>query len=485
MAENLTRREKLVKLAADLNAVPEYYLVIFKKVGEGLEYRQTLSPGETFKRKLLESHDSFVAYKVPCDQNLRHRFSKKLLTVDSRGFTLHVTLLYGVSDPQTVVNKIERDPLRRVQEEILRILGSRAVRLDWSVIKKGARHLEWSLWHESPTTTNNALQDIQAFAHEQGIGVVNIGIARSLPEDALSERQREHDAEAEYNTESVEHALKESELRTFATARDALANRAASSAETFGDMKRALHDWKALQGSGLQSSAMPLEGLPQLVDQFPLPGGGGLPQLLSSALDHLLAIEPISRRRLFSSFFHLLGELLAEDENEERVAEYRDELERNFKTTLRQLNRDQFAFLRSLLDVDHLRNDLRDSFQHNDWVAEPMAVYELTDEVRPESDKSRKSEDPYLQPPVADRREELLAVNGEINRVYDQIRDVVEEHADPSSRLEAVRPLQAKLEELEEIEADLLEAQFKVELRFDPERARKTEDRMHKLLNEK
>ena len=379
MDENLTRREKLVEQAADLNTVPEHHLVIFKKVGEGREYRETLSPGKTFKRKFLESRDSFTAFKVPCDQSLRHRFSKKLLTNDSRGFTLHVTLLYGVSDPRMVVSKIERDPLLRVQKEVLRILGGRAVHLDWSAIEQGGSHFESSLWHDSSGTPNHALNRIQDFAHEQGIEVVNVGVGRSLPEGVTSKLRREQDAEDEYNKQNIEHALRmqklqneaaESELKTFTTARDAIANRAASSAESFADMRRALHDWKALQSSGMTSAGIPEHGasreaisspggLDGSAGQFALTAGGVLPQLLSSALDHLLTIEPASRRPLFSAFFHLLGELLAEDENEERVAEYREALERIFKTILRQLNRDQTEFLRHLLDVDHLRKDLR------------------------------------------------------------------------------------------------------------------------------
>jgi len=109
------------------------------------------------------------------------------------------------------------------------------------------------------------------------------------------------------------------------------------------------------EGGISSSTALPGPS-PRLV----LPAGSGaLPEVLSSALDQLLAVEPASRRPLFSALLHLLGELLAADENEDRVSEYCEAIDRIFKAKVREFDRQQTTFLRRVLAVEDLRKDLR------------------------------------------------------------------------------------------------------------------------------
>jgi hypothetical protein len=77
----------------------------------------------------------------------------------------------------------------------------------------------------------------------------------------------------------------------------------------------------------------------------------------------------------------------------------------------------------------------------------------------------------------------LAAVGIEIDSLYDQIRSLVQSVADARGRGEAMRPLRARLEELEEIEADLLEEHSRAQMRFDPDRALRVEARMREFLD--
>jgi hypothetical protein len=181
MNENLTRREKLVEPTTDLHPTPGHRLVVFKRVRGGLEFRSIVDPGQSFKRFFLESPESFVGLNVSCDRHLRLRFRKIISALDgTRGFfTLHGTLFYHVRDPRILAESIERDPLRRVQEEAIRILVERAELLDWSVIEADGPNCQSLLERQS-------LQRIQDFSRILGIEVTSLELTRKSPADQMS-----------------------------------------------------------------------------------------------------------------------------------------------------------------------------------------------------------------------------------------------------------------------------------------------------------
>lgn len=115
-----------------------------------------------------------------------------------------------------------------------------------------------------------------------------------------------------------------------------------------------------------------------------------------------------------------------------------------------------------------------DSGLTRDMVDEVLK--ELQAEAMDESLLSALTEDPRETP--------MATVSAEIDKLYDQIRDVIATHADASSRREAVRPLRAELEALEAREADLIKDHFRAQLRFDADRAEAAEQRMRELLEQ-
>jgi CheY-like chemotaxis protein len=76
----------------------------------------------------------------------------------------------------------------------------------------------------------------------------------------------------------------------------------------------------------------------------------------------------------------------------------------------------------------------------------------------------------------------MVSVSVEIDTLYDRLRAVIAESADTPGYRTAFRALRAKLDELLEIEADLLEERYLSRLRFDPARAERAEARARELL---
>jgi hypothetical protein len=264
MNDNLTLREQLVELTTDLHPVPGRHLVVFKKVREGLEFRSIVVPGQSFKRFFLESQDSLVAYRVTCDKQLRLRFSNWISTPDrTRGFNLDGTLVYHVRDPRTLIESVERDPLRSVREEAVRILSKGAELLDWSVVEKGLHELQSFLRQEGS-------QRLRDFSRNLGIEVTGLELQRSWPE--LSGR---------------------------------------------------LLDPHSIQ---------------------PLPGGGALPEVLSSAFAHVSLVEPVARYSISLALLHLLGELLTD---RARALDSRDALDRIYQAKARELRREPIPAVRA------------------------------------------------------------------------------------------------------------------------------------------
>lgn len=135
---NLTLEQRLVKPALAVNPVPGHDLVVFRRLGGGgLRFHSLLGPNDRLGLldKLLLSLNS-RAYAVTRDQNLRHKVFVAGQTADPVGrFTLDLTLALRVFDPQTLVEKLESDPLGRLEREVRDVLGRVASRMDWSDVQ--------------------------------------------------------------------------------------------------------------------------------------------------------------------------------------------------------------------------------------------------------------------------------------------------------------------------------------------------------------
>lgn len=186
---NLTMEKKLVKPALDANSVPDHDLVIFRRVGGGgLRFHSILGPGD--KLSLVDKLSlgaSVAVYAVTRDQNLRHEMSVAgLKSADHVGpFTMDLTLSLRSTNPQVLVEKLESDPLGRLEREVREVLGRVASRMDWSEVQAPACDFEDQLL--SSTVLGEAgrrvpsLAFLQGFAAELGLDLKGIQVSRQLP----------------------------------------------------------------------------------------------------------------------------------------------------------------------------------------------------------------------------------------------------------------------------------------------------------------
>ena len=117
MAQTLTEERKVAWRIQGTGPDPAHSLVIFRKVGQGKILHETLRPGERFRRPFFSAADSFEAFAVSADGNLRHEFSRKYQAgAQIWTFTLHFKLHFRVESAERLgLSLSDQDPLERLQ----------------------------------------------------------------------------------------------------------------------------------------------------------------------------------------------------------------------------------------------------------------------------------------------------------------------------------------------------------------------------------
>lgn len=185
---NLTTEKELVKPALDTHPIPDHDLVIFRKVGGGLRFHSLLGPYD--RLSLIDKlflGSSVTVYAVTRDQNLRHKMSVAgLKSADLVGpFTLEFTLTLRIVDPRLAVEKLESDPLGRLEREVREMLGFVASRMEWSEVQAPACDFEDRLLSSTVRDESGrrvpSLAFLQGFARELGLELKGIQVSRQLP----------------------------------------------------------------------------------------------------------------------------------------------------------------------------------------------------------------------------------------------------------------------------------------------------------------
>ncbi len=356
---NLTLEQKLVKPALDANPVPDHDLVVFRRVGGGgLRLHSILGPDD--KLGLVDKvrlGSSVAVYAVTRDQNLRHKMNiPALKSADHVGpFALNLTLAFRITDPQVLVEKLESDPLGRLERETREVLGRVASRMDWSEVQASAYNFEDHLLSTAIQDESGrrvpSLAFLQRFAEELGLELKGIQVSRQLPAEVgeaarvlLREREQRM-----IDEELQKTALKNEQLQAQREEFQAW------KANTLGNIQRL----GAISTSATSNLAKVLEQIADKVDTAPAlrtvmselismrdeiamisAVGGGAPTnvsqemktlaassgpvLLGTApaagltglLDRLAALplKPADRNRLHACLLHLAGELARQGE---------------------------------------------------------------------------------------------------------------------------------------------------------------------------
>ncbi|MDX6484092.1 MAG: hypothetical protein QOE95_1863 [Gaiellaceae bacterium] len=196
MAQTLTEERKVAWRIQGTGPDPAHWLVILKKVGQGKILHRTLPPGQVFRRPLLTSADSYEAYAVSADGNLRHEFSRKYQAgAQTWTFTLHFKLHFRVKSVERLGLSLSgQDPLERLQEEVASVLSATARRFSWEVMKREGEDFGLCLREAEATDGQGERRTnfhrLQSFAGDLGLELRHLDVLRSLTEPDLADEKK-------------------------------------------------------------------------------------------------------------------------------------------------------------------------------------------------------------------------------------------------------------------------------------------------------
>ena len=205
---NKTVAERLAREAPGLSVVAGHFLVVYETVGEGRVFRALLQPGEPFQRRRWRK---YFAYAVSADPTLQMEFRDRIIHQDQiHSFDLTFTVDYFVRDAHKLTDKLDTDPLQRLEDRIKRVIGRAIAQEEWDKIRSQTefKDVERAVLrsgdpNEVDSTTN--LDRIREFADDLGIGVKTIELTRRLLEEDLKPDIATKEAELEAAISQVEH----------------------------------------------------------------------------------------------------------------------------------------------------------------------------------------------------------------------------------------------------------------------------------------
>ena len=395
---NLTLDQRLVKPALDANPVPDHDLVVFRKVGGGgLRFHSLLGPRD--KLRLIDKFllgANVTVYAVTRDQNLRYKVMVPALkSADHVGpFTLDLTLALRITDPRLLVEKLESDPLGRLEKEVREVLGRVASRMEWSDVQAPvcdfeAHLLSTTVMNETEKRTAS-LVFLQGFAVELGLEIKSIQVSRQLPAEVggaarvlMRElEQRKIDEELQKSALQSEQLQAQREefqawktntlgnIQRLGTISTSATNNLAKVLEQIADkvdsapaLRTVMNDLIAMRDeiamiSAVGGGAGNNGGTREMKILTSSSGPAGLSGLLTQ-LD-ALSLEPAERSRLRSSLLRLAGEAVLQGEADRAVM---DECCRSLADQMPRLvqavqSADQRDLLIRLQDPDWLRAEL-------------------------------------------------------------------------------------------------------------------------------
>lgn len=420
MAQSLTEERKVAWKAQGLGPDPAHRLVIFKRINSGKVLHRVLEPGETLKLSWLEKPDSYEAYAVSADENLRHRFSRKYQAAEQTWtFTLDFNLHFRVTNAERLALHVSKDdPLQRLEREVADVLSAAARCLPWEILKRegtdfGAR-LRDAETADGQGERKTNYRRLQEFAGGLGLEIRHLDISRTLTEadleidivtrstEVLTAKaiiQQQLDVETERLTHELgllrdRHRLERDiavaqgmqALQGMERLRMVLDGIAKEGIRALSQSVEGIRSFPAIQEAlvemqGIQASLAGLLGTQAHTPASQMASGS--PAKLVSPPEHLpegsvRASDPLERlvaqsfhllrslrgnpgdhRRILATVLHLVAESgLGREADEEFLFACRDDLENRIRPVESALEKEQLVFLRSILEVEGLRQKL-------------------------------------------------------------------------------------------------------------------------------
>lgn len=395
MEQNLTRYLNIVSSSsAGFVPKPGYSLVLFRQAKSGLEYDRIIPNGQhleqgRFLSRLFNNDQQYVCYAVNADPHLRHSFNSRIDHAShGHRFELGYTFTFSVSNERAVVERLNDDPVHKIEVEIKQSVDAEARKLPWQRLYDSV--LETAGDELTNEIIGRQLERLKEYSKKYGIDLQSIVLEWRLTEEEVATIQAEIKSRRDKDlsktrTETQKAEIQDEQEVSLLRARNEAAINSIRRREKFND-ELLRQSGQAMENVvaniNTPEALVRAYGVVQQASELPQgPGharlGGGaayaaLPaagvsafpvrRFLDEVLAHLeqLCLNGIEGRRLFSDVLHLIAECsIAGSESNENVQMYVKRIESSAKVLRTSLSQAQCACLRDLLDVDQLRAKLQ------------------------------------------------------------------------------------------------------------------------------
>jgi len=205
VAGNLTYEEKVVKGHAGLDSLPGYVLAIFEKRAKGgAIFSRLIRPGEIFpsgfRIPFLDWSQKYFSVAVN-DSVLTCEFTHLVSLDDGNDeFTLNFHLTYRVADFRRVAEIWEHDPLRKLRDEIGRVIARNCGRRKAEMFRERFRELE-------RIVIDGESAKLRGYAATLGFKIISIDLDKPLSEPRRGVIKARKEAEADKENYEIQQSL--------------------------------------------------------------------------------------------------------------------------------------------------------------------------------------------------------------------------------------------------------------------------------------
>lgn len=404
--ENLTRFLNVVA-AQDMGVKPQggRDLVVFKSVDGGQQFVRIVRAGEAMPKSWFPTFSGpHVSYAVSTNPNLRHKFTASIDHMSpGHAFSMECTFLFGVQNPRIVVERLEDDPVRRVEDELTLRLTLPARTIPWNelerdVLSTAGASLSRTLLSGpvegaavGSETGDTLLRYLRSFSEAYGLRLGEVSIVWRLSarevEPATSDidvdreisliasRKRkklaEFIADKELELERLRHETVTRGIRLTQQYKDSLYTHAdealgvvARGIDTIEKLGRAIETGQRMMGRPDPGPGQITNGA--LVDGVltALPAAASTSGLGTTLAETVLLVDgfdlgPGKKREIVSALLHVIAESYRDNlEDDSLLKEYLDRVAALLRPLTNTLTSEQFSALRRVSDPVLLRERL-------------------------------------------------------------------------------------------------------------------------------
>lgn len=194
---NLTFAQQVVKDFSGLDSLPGFVLVIFERRDKGgAVFSRLVNSGERFRSRFsISRRDLWKKYFAIAvnDSVLSYSFSHSVTLDDgSEEFYLTFQLTFRVADPRKVAETREHDPLRKLRDEIARVMTRNCAKRKAEMFRSRFRELE-------RIVIDSESARLRTYASDLGFRIISIDLDKPPVPDY--QRRSESSRRLELNSE--------------------------------------------------------------------------------------------------------------------------------------------------------------------------------------------------------------------------------------------------------------------------------------------